>query len=102
MNAHATHVRHCLPPSVAACPVVRVPVSQMTRPNGVTTTWSYEQYRDLVTQVQNGTVSTYGYVNDAIGRRTSMSRSGSAYATSDVISYTYNDRSELTGAVSNV
>ena len=43
-----------------------------------------------------------GCVNDAIGRRTSMSRSGSAYATPDTISYTYNDRSELTGAVSNV
>ena len=76
-------------------------VSQMTRPNGITTTWSYEQNRNLVTQVQNGTVSTYGYVNDTIGRRTAMSRSGSAYPTSDVISYTYNDRSELTGASSN-
>ncbi len=43
-----------------------------------------------------------GCVNDAIGRRTSMSRSGSAYATPDTISYTYNDRSELTGAQSNV
>ena len=31
-----------------------------------------------------------------------MSRSGSAYATPDTISYTYNDRSELTGASSNV
>ena len=77
-------------------------VSQMTRPNGITTTWSYEQNRDLITQVQNGAVSTYGYVNDAVGRRTSMSRSGSAYPTSDVISYSYNDRSELTGAQSNV
>ena len=77
-------------------------VSQMTRPNGITTTWSFETNRDLITQVQNGTVSTYGYVNDAIGRRTSMSRSGSAYANPDTISYTYNDRSELTGASSNV
>ena len=77
-------------------------VSQMTRPNGITTTWSYETNRDLITQVQNGTVSTYGYVNDAIGRRTSISRSGSAHPTTDIISYTYNDRSELTGAQSNV
>ncbi|MGN0847406.1 MAG: hypothetical protein ACI4RA_08505, partial [Kiritimatiellia bacterium] len=77
-------------------------VSQTTRPNGISTIWSYEQNRDLVTQVQNGTVSTYGYVNDALGLRISMSRSGSAYPTSDVISYTYNDRSELTGASSNV
>ncbi|MBQ6473600.1 MAG: hypothetical protein IJJ33_16555, partial [Victivallales bacterium] len=78
-----------------------MPASQMTRPNGITTEWSYEPHRDLVTQVQNGTVSTYGYVNDAIGRRTSMSRSGSAYPASDVISYSYNDRSELTGAHSD-
>ena len=77
-------------------------VSQMTRPNGITTTWSYETDRDLLTQVQNGTISTYGYVNDAVGRRTSMSRSGSAYANPDTIAYTYNDRSELTGALSNV
>ena len=77
-------------------------VSQMTRPNGITTTWSYEQNRELITQVQNGTVSTYGYTNDAIGRRTSMSRSGGAHANPDTISYAYNDRSELTGAQSDV
>ena len=76
-------------------------VAQMTRPNGVTTTWSYEPNRNLITQVQNGSISTYGYVNDAIGRRTSMSRSGSAYPTPDTISYSYNDRSEVTGATSN-
>ena len=43
-----------------------------------------------------------GYVNDAVGRRTSMSRSGSAYSNLDTIFYAYNDRNELTGAVSNV
>jgi RHS repeat-associated protein len=43
-----------------------------------------------------------GYVNDAVGRRTSMSRSGGAYTTADVISYSYNDRSELVGASSNM
>ena len=102
MKARAAHVRHCLTPPVAAFHMVLVSVFQVPRPNGITTTWSYEQNRDLVTQVQNGTVSTYGYVNDAIGRRTSMSHSGSAYANPDTIAYTYNDRSELTGASSNV
>lgn len=77
-------------------------VSQMTRPNGITTTWSYEQNRDYIIRIQNGIVSTYEYVNDAIGQRRSLSRSGSAYATSDTIFYTYNDRSELTGALSDV
>ena len=102
MKARAAHVRHCLTPPVAAFHMVLVSVFQVPRPNGITTTWSYKTNRDLITQVQNGAVSTYGYANDAIGRRTSMSRSGSAYPTSDVISYTYNDRSELTGASSNV
>ena len=37
----------------------------------------------------------------AIERRTSMSRSGSASAMPDTVAYSYNDRSELTGAVSN-
>ena len=77
-------------------------VSQMIRPNGITTTWNYETDRDLITQIQNGTVSTYGYVNDAIGRRTSMSRSGGAHPNPDTVSYAYNDRSELTGASSSV
>lgn len=76
-------------------------VSQMTRPNGVTTTWTYEANRDLITQVQNGAISTYGYTNDAIGRRTSMSRTGSAHPTPDIITYSYNDRSEVTGALSD-
>ena len=77
-------------------------VSQMTRPNGIATAWSYEPHRDLITQIQNGTVSAYGYVNDAIGRRTSMSRSGGAHPNPDTVSYAYNDRSELTGASSSV
>ena len=102
MKARAAHVRHCLTPPDAAFHMVLVSVFQVPRPNGLTTTWSYEQDRDLVMQVQNGTISIYGYTNDAIGRRTSMSRSGSAYANPDTIAYTYNDRSELTGAQSNV
>ena len=58
--------------------------------------------RGLVAKARSRVFSIDGCVNDAIGRRTSMSRSGSAYTTSDTISYTYNDRSELTGATSNV
>ena len=76
-------------------------LSQMTRPNGVTTTWSYELNRNLITQVQNGTISTFGYTNNAIGNRLSVSRSGSAFATPDTLSYTYNSRGEVTGATSD-
>jgi RHS repeat-associated protein len=77
-------------------------ISQMTRPNNITTTWNHEVNRDLLTQVANGTVSIFVYSNDVLGRRTTMSRSGSAFTQSDVLSYTYNDRSEVTGASSNV
>lgn len=76
-------------------------IENLTRPNGVNTTWAYEAHRNLVAQVANGAVSSFGYVNDALGRRTSMSRSGSAFAVPDVLTYGYNDRSEVISALSN-
>ena len=76
-------------------------ISQMTRPNGVTSSWNYEDKRNLLIQVQNGSVSDFGYTNNAIGNRTAMSRAGSAFAIPDSISYSYNSRSEVIGAVSN-
>ena len=36
-------------------------ISQMTRPNGVASSWSYEDKRNLLIQVQNGSVSDFGY-----------------------------------------
>ena len=51
--------------------------------------------------MQNGSVSDFGYTNNAIGNRTAMSRAGSAFTTPDTISYSYNSRSEVIGAVSN-
>ena len=51
--------------------------------------------------MQNGSVSDFGYTNNAIGNRTAMSRAGSAFVTPDTISYSYNSRSEVIGAVSN-
>ncbi len=41
-------------------------IENLTRPNGVNSSWSYETNRNLVTQVQNSTVSTFGYTNDAL------------------------------------
>ena len=76
-------------------------VFQMTRPNGVTTSWSYETNRNLISQVKNGTFSTFDYTNNAIGNRSSISRSGSAFITPDTLSFTYNSRGEVTGAASN-
>lgn len=80
-------------------------VSSVTRPGSLTTAYSYEDHRNLVTAVENKydttTISAYGYVNDAIGRRTSMSRTGTAFSITDSLTYGYNDRSEVTSAVSN-
>ena len=44
------------------------------------------------------TVSKYEYTNNALGNRTVRAQSGSAFSASDTISYTYNNRSEVTGA----
>ena len=81
-------------------------LSTVTRPNNVNTTWSYEANRNLVTGVENKlnntVISNYAYTNDALGRRTAMARSGSVFTTAgDTLSYSYNDRSEVTGATSN-
>ena len=80
-------------------------LSTVTRPNNVNTTWSYEANRNLVTGVENKlnntVISNYAYTNDALGRRTAMARSGSLFTVGDTLSYSYNDRSEVTGATSN-
>lgn len=77
-------------------------IEKLIRPNGVNSTWSYEAHRNIVTQLVNGQISTFRYINDALGRRTSMSRSGSTFAVPDVITYGYNDRNEIISALSNV
>ena len=61
--------------------------------------YTYEQNRDLLTQVRNhingGVISQYDYVNDAAGRRTAITRSGSIMSETRTDYYGYNDRSEL-------
>ncbi|HPZ99420.1 MAG TPA: hypothetical protein PLT93_14895, partial [Phycisphaerae bacterium] len=62
---------------------------------------TYEANRDLVDYVQNDTsttVSKYDYVNDALGRRTSVVYTGSAFAQNHIFLWGYNPRSELTTA----
>jgi hypothetical protein len=80
-------------------------VSSITRPGSLTTAFSYESNRNLITAVENKygttTISGYGYTNDAIGRRSAMSRTGTAFTTADTLAYGYNDRSEVTSATSN-
>ena len=76
-------------------------IAQVTRPNSITTTWSYEPHRNLITQVRNGNISSFGYTNDAIGNRISMSRTGTSFTEPDIITYTYDSRSEVIGATLN-
>ncbi len=76
-------------------------VGSLSRTNGINTAISYESNRDLITQVQHfnaNNIATYGFNNDTLARRTSMSKTGSAFAQSDTIDYGYNDRSELVSA----
>ena len=76
-------------------------IAQVNRPNGVNSTYGYEANRDIESDVGHGEFASYGYSNNAIANRTSMSRSGSVFSVSDTINYSYNDRSEVTGALSN-
>ena len=64
---------------------------------------SYEANRDLITSIENkwggSQVSKYSYINDNLGRRTSILRTGPAFATNPHFDLSgYNDRSELTGS----
>ncbi|MGQ9652145.1 MAG: hypothetical protein ACUVXJ_18770 [Phycisphaerae bacterium] len=62
---------------------------------------AYEASRDLVDYVQNdtsATVSKYDYVNDALGRRTSVVYTGSAFSQNHLFLWGYNPRSELIAA----
>ena len=68
--------------------------------------FSYESGRNLITAVENKygttTVSKYEYTNNALGNRTVRAQSGSAFSASDTINYTYNNRSEITGATAQI
>ena len=72
-------------------------------PNGLTASWQYDANNQLI-QVCNATptnvISQFDYTYDAAGRRTAISKTGSAFGdlSGSIDSYTYNARSELTSA----
>ena len=72
-------------------------------PNGLTASWQYDANNQLI-QVCNVTptnvISQFDYTYDAAGRRTAITKTGSAFGdlSGSVDSYTYNARSELTSA----
>lgn len=79
-------------------------VSSITYPNTITVTNAYESNRNLIDYVENKhgstSISKYDYTNDALGRRTAMAKSGTAFSATDTIAYGYNHRSEVTSATS--
>ena len=77
-------------------------ITAMARPNNVTSNWTFEEHRNLLASVANGSVSTYAYTNDALGRRTNVTRSGSAFSDTNILTYGYNSRSEVISALSNI
>ena len=68
----------------------------------LTITRTYENNRDLLDSIANadtnGVISKYDYSTDALGRRASVDKTGSAFTTPDLITYGYNSRSEVTSA----
>ena len=79
--------------------------SSLAYPNGLAASWQYDANNQLL-QVRNAfptnTISQYDYIYDAARRRTSVSKSGTAFDQGDTISYGYNEKSELTNAVAAV
>ena len=77
-------------------------VSGMTASTGHAWTRSYESQRNLIAAVENTydstVISRFDYVNDKIGRRTAISRSGTAFDAPVQDAYGYNVRSEVTSA----
>lgn len=72
-------------------------------PAGSVQTRAYETTRNSVDYVENKvgttTVSKYDYTNDSIGRRSGVQKTGDAFAPSDTVTWSYDDRSQVTEAV---
>ena len=72
-------------------------------PNGLTASWTYDANNQLL-QVCNAMptniISQFDYTYDVAGRRTAITKTGSAFGdlSGSIDSYTYNARSELTSA----
>ena len=71
---------------------------------GLVRTTTYEPHRNLIATVENAhsnnVISRFDYANDAIGRRTAITRTGSAFSSlsGSIDHYGYNDRSEVISA----
>ena len=79
--------------------------ASLSYPNCLIASWVYDANNQLL-QVCNATqtnvISQYDYTYDAAGRRVACAKSGFAFTQDDMVAYGYNNRSELTNAVSAV
>ena len=74
-------------------------LGSLSTASGQATAYTYEPNRNLRTRINNqfnaGVVSQYDYVYDALGRRTSVANTGSAFSAAAFNRFAYNGRSEL-------
>jgi len=75
-------------------------VNTLSGPASTVQTRAYETSRNLVDFVENKvgttTVSKYDYSNDNLGRRSSVQKSGTAFSQTDTVTWSYDDRSQVT------
>ena len=71
--------------------------------------YSYEPNRDLMSSIDNkagnltgSSISKYTYQHDALNRRTDRTQSGSAIATTNTDTFSYNPRSEVIGSENDI
>ncbi|MDO4196997.1 MAG: RHS repeat-associated core domain-containing protein, partial [Prevotellaceae bacterium] len=101
---------HCPPPPLfSTFQWIYLPGSDLkqslTYPNGLTASWVYDANNQLLqvcNTTQTNVISQYDYTYDAAGRRVACAKSGFAFTQDDTVAYGYNNRSELTNAVSAV
>ncbi len=75
--------------------------TRMSMPNGVTTTYSYDeasQLLDLRHTLEASTISDFSYAYDRVGNRTTLTQNRSAVAVASLLSYTYDALNRLTEA----
>jgi len=75
---------------------------QLTTTSGQATIYTYEPNRNLKTSIENAfgvnVISKHAYQYDAVGRRTSVTNSGTAFTQAAFNKFGYNGRSELTNS----
>lgn len=70
-------------------------LNTVTRPNGINTTWNYEQLHNWVSEITDSSISSLNFTYNPIGNQLSIQRAGVAFSKQDTRTYSYNSRNEL-------